>query len=235
MYFRNKKVPLIVKNGADDAFSIRSACDDRRDAIWWADTCYLVHALSDGDLSDLKAALLKIGEGSVAVLTTTMDSVVNQLYGRLVYLGYTLPVPEPEPVTGPDTLSGDRPEKLRAFLLTACGIERIPSFLSKQQAQLQLHGGSPEPIVEFAGNFLGMNEHHRSLPTDVLEQFRILLASRDAPIEIESGSAREELLRVYETLGILEATAPFSWIPSVEATMNAPFLLDILLQERATA
>lgn len=227
MHFRNRITHRIVKNGMEDAFSIRSLRDGPRDPVWWADTCYLVHTLSDGDLSGLKDALIRIGEGEVAVVVAGRETALSELCGRLVHLGYMLPDVCSDDESPPE----DPPARLEAFQVTRSGIDHIPLFLTRQQAQVGLHGGNLEPIEEFAGNFLGMNEHHRSLPAEALIRFRQVLTSRDHTIDIEPDSDQEELLRVYETLGILEATAPFSWKPSLEATMNAPFLIDILLHQ----
>ena len=228
MDFRNTQSPRIVKNGALDAFTINTSGKGPLDSRWWSDTCFLVHALSDGDLSELKSGLLLASESGVRGLDVTARSVLDELLLRLCRLGYAIPGPE----TAHRALESETSGNV-TYELTSYGIDVLPQFLSRQQTQMKAAGDSMQQCVDFAGNFLGMNNHHRRQPVDILHELRSFFASEENEFRTEPDTPMEDVFTIYETLGVVERTGSFSWHPTTEATWNAPFLLDILLRERS--
>ncbi|MCX2722116.1 hypothetical protein [Roseibium salinum] len=216
--------PTVLKNGAQKEFRILSSRDGPRDAKWWAETCFLVHALSDGDRSTVEAAIQKSKAGDEAVLMTGRGSVTNELYARLIHLGYM--------AADHETVPEELREMLEGHTLTGYGSEYAPDFLAAQRAQVNAAGGELGPLEAFARNFSQMDSHHRDLPVEALHYFRDFFASTGNEIDADPGSPREALLSAYERLGVLEGNGQGIWRPTREGTMNAPFLLDMLLCER---
>ncbi|MDN3719867.1 hypothetical protein QW131_13475 [Roseibium salinum] len=112
--------PTVLKNGAQKEFRILSSRDGPRDAKWWAETCFLVHALSDGDRSTVEAAIQKSKAGDEAVLMTGRGSVTNELYARLIHLGYM--------AADHETVPEELREMLEGHTLTGYGSEYAPDF-----------------------------------------------------------------------------------------------------------
>lgn len=219
--------PRILTNAGKKEVSLFSPRDKPHATGWWMETSFLTHTLTDNDQLTFEAALEKAVNGNDAVLVSALGTVANELHARLVHLGYMVP--------GPGSVPSEMVDFQEAYALTDYGTAKLPEFLAKQRLQWQIFNGDPAPVEDFAGTFNGMTVHHRGLSTEALIYFREFFASVENTIEVEPRSPRESLLGVYETLGVVESRGGSVWATTEIGSMNAPFLLDILLSERGNS
>lgn len=213
-----------LKNGEQQEMQIITSRDAPHSSDWWADTSKLVYALSKGDRSTYVAATEQGRQGNKAVLLTVDGSVTDELWGRMVHMGYT----REEPENVPEALRG----KASAHSVTERGCREGLLFLGATQAQMNDNQGSAKVAAAFAKQFSKLTNHHRNCRAEVLHAMRDFLANGQNTLAVEVGSGRDRMLAHYAKAGAVRNNGEGLWTVVPEAVFNAPFLLDIFLHER---
>ncbi len=222
MFTGNKEKHPVVRNGAQEEFTLFSATCDTRSAKWWPDTSFLVHALSNADFSTLRGAIQLLGDQHEPLFLTGPGSVTNELYARLEHLGYMSVTEKPLP----EDLQGHLVERR----LTDYGKEHIADFVIAQRIQMEELGGNREPLEEFCNRFDNLREHHSGFPLEALHTFRMFFSDPRYDFELDQSS--NYLFRLYKMFGIVEVSDEGVARATRFGSMNVPFLFDLLLKER---
>lgn len=214
-----------VTNGADEEFVLHTVSDDPKHLHWWAETCFMFHALSKGDRSNLQGCINLLAEDKTPVFMTGVTSVTNELYTRLSYLGYT----EEDPDGVPENLK----EILKAHTLTDYGIKFLPDFYDAQSAQMDHLGGDIEPIRDFIVTFSPLWNHHETFSIETLKMLRHFFSDPKHALESSFTEGSGRLFELYSQLGVIEFVEKGTLVtPTFLGAVNVPFLLDILLFQK---
>lgn len=223
--------PRVLRNGEQTEITIASPRHDPSHPNWWQDIALLVHSLSEGDRSAFLAAAKQTADGNPAVLMTAEGSVTNELWSRMVHMGYMEAVP--------DGLPADAPEELRktmsAHRITPYGLQTGLLFMLAQQAQMNESGGDPSAPGDYARIFAGHAPFHRALPVEHLITLRKILGIPNHESEVGDRPGASNLYKAYARDGIVEAVRPGVWKTTQISVLNSPFLLDIILCEKNAA
>jgi len=217
-----------VTNGAQEEFVVQTRTDEPRHPHWWADTCYMFHALSNGDRSNLRGCINLLADDKLPVFMTGLESVTNELYARLSFLGYTQESAE------------DLPEEMQEFLkshtLTDYGIENLPDFCAAQTAQMEHLNGDVGPIRAFTEKFFPLWDHHDTFSVETLMTLRYFFSDPKHALETKFTDGSARLYELYSELGVVEFVEEDSLVtPTILGAVNVPFLLDILIHGKGGA
>ena len=214
----------VLRNGEQQEMRITSSRDAPHSKGWWDDISALVYGLSKGDRSTYVAAVEQMRKGNTAALLTVENTVTDELWARMVHLGYTRPAPDHVPEQLKD--------KANAHSVTPYGSSEGLLFLGATMAQMNGDGGSTKARAAFARGFSKLDSHHQNCPADLLHYMRGFLARSDSTLAAGKGAASDRILATYAKAGAVEKGDAGNWRVVPEAVFNAPFLLDIFLYER---
>ncbi|TYC48550.1 hypothetical protein FMN50_26155 [Rhodobacterales bacterium] len=208
-------------NGTGDEITIRTETDDIRSPMWWPDTSFLLHALSEGDASALMAAINMIGSDQEMVFASGQNTVSGELYARLEHLGYM--------AMEEDALPEDVQGLLVMRRFTDYGKKHVSDFTIAQKMQMEECGGDRSSLETFCEKFADLDDHHRGLPPETLHGFRYFFSDPRHAVEVQNPSNLYELYRI---LGIVDYTDTGLIHPTRFGALNVPFLFDLILHSR---
>ncbi|MCV0427801.1 MAG: hypothetical protein K5905_20280 [Roseibium sp.] len=225
MNLGQRKFSKTVTNGAQEEFVLETASDDPTHLHWWAETCLMFYALSEGDRSSLRGSINLLAEDKTPVFMTGLTSVTNELYTRLSFLGFT----EEDPDGVPEELT----EILKAHTLTEYGRKHLPDFYGAQTAQMEHLGGDIDPIRKFTVKFSPLWDHHGTFPVETLMMLRHFFSDPKHALENDFTADSARLFELYSQLDVVEFFENDTLVtPTFLGTVNIPFLLDILIHQK---
>lgn len=221
----------VLKNGAQAEITITTTRDEPDAKGWWADTIRLVRGLSEGDASTLFAAGGAADDGKDAPLLTAEGSVTNELWARLVHLGYMVPRPDAVPEGLPEEVKG----QFMAHSLTRIGRNRARALVGHHRSQDEAADSAAQAAGDFAERFATMGAFHRTAAPDILRSLVNAFSQPGEALDLGAGSPHDKLLSDYGRTGAVERLRPGVWTVTLDGTLHAQFLIDKVLHQRAPA
>lgn len=214
-----------VTNGAKEEFTIRTPADDPRDLNWWADTCLMFQALSDGDMSTLQSGVKLIDEDDIPVIVTETDSVTDELYTRLSFLGYMQ--------LDPDALPEEVAELLHSHTVTEYGQKHLPDFFGAQLSLEEQLDGNLAALRTFMEAYAPMWDYQDTLPLDHLLALRHFFSHPQHALKNDLEGDTSKIFELFKDLGLVNEVEDKNLVaPSLFGATTIPFLLDILIHAK---